>query len=129
MSAHAAYTWVVTHLPKPLMQPIGTVQRRGKSGSSVISDFLARRRVIFLCATCEHKMPFAWCRRWEYRLLPDLHSDGTRCDSCQQMDSTNIYTPEDGGYYQEVQRSTRTAQRAAAQQVLIRDHRRIPGTD
>lgn len=130
MPAHAAYAWVQTHLRKPFAVPIGTVKRRGKSGSSVVSDFLTLRKTIFLCASCEAKMPYAWRRRWEYRILRELRSTGTRCDHCQLVgQTTNIFVAEDGGYYQEAQHHQKIREQAAAQQVLVRDKRRIPGTE
>ena len=125
MPAHAAYTWITQHLPRPFMVPLGTVARRGKLGSSVISDRLAQRTSIFLCASCEHKMPRDWLRRYEYCLIPGFHSEATRCDACQEMDSANIFHAEDGGYYREHQRLERIGENAVAVQVAVRDRRRV----
>ena len=129
MPAHAAYAWVQTHFKKPFLVPVGTVQRRGKPGSAVISGYLDQRKPLFLCASCEAKMPWRWLRRWEYRLIPGLSAAGTRCDSCQLPEqSTNVFYPEDQGYYQQHLRAERIRRNAAAQRVLVRDGKRIPGT-
>lgn len=125
MSAHAAYTWVARHISKPFMVPLGTVARRGKLGSSVVSDRLAQRTSLFLCAACEHKMPRNWLRVYEYCLIRGFHSEATRCDSCQQIDTANIFHAEDGGYYREHQRLERIGKNAAAVQVAVRDGRRV----
>jgi hypothetical protein len=124
--ANAAYLWIKRQVEKPFMVPVGTIRRRGKSGSSVISDFLTLRRTIFLCASCEHKMPYRWLRRWEYRVIPGLHSAGTRCDNCQLDNcATNIYVPEDQGYWQEHLAVQRHEARTAAQRVQLQAGQRL----
>jgi len=125
--AHDAFVWIRKHIPKPWAVPLGTVKRRGKLGSSVISDFVTLRKSLFLCATCVRAMPGNWARRWEYRLIPNMHSEWTRCDRCQLVGNADVFHPEDGGYFQEYQKLMGISTRAAAQQVAVRDHRRIPG--
>jgi hypothetical protein len=125
MAANAAYVWLQTHLPKPFAVPLGTVERRGKSGSSVVTDRLALRTSLFLCKSCEDKMPWRWMRRFEYRLISNLHAAETRCDNCQQVTSTNIFFPEDGAYYQEYQAMRRHEARTAAQRVQLQAGQRL----
>jgi hypothetical protein len=126
MATNAPYLWLKRHVVKPLAVPIGHINRRGKSGSSVISDFLTLRKTVFLCASCVHKMPYRWLTRFEYRVIAGLHSTGTRCDSCQ-MDNqaTDIFVPEEGGYFQEHLAVHRHAKRTAAQRVQLRAGQRV----
>jgi hypothetical protein len=124
-AAHSAYVWLKRTVTQPFVVPIGTVRRRGKSGSSVISDFVALRRSIFLCAPCVHKMPYRWMTRWEYAMIAGLHSTGTRCDSCQAITETDIFLPEEGGYFQEHLAVERHMHRTAAQRVLLQAGKRL----
>lgn len=123
--AHSAHVWIKQHIQRPFMTPLGTVKRRGKLGSTVLANRIELRQSLFLCATCERKMPTGWMRRYEYRLIPNMHSEHTRCDACQQLDSANVFTAEDQGYFQEYQHLQGIATRAAAVQVAVRDHRRV----
>lgn len=123
--AHAAHIWIAKHIPKPFMVPLGLVSRRGKLGSTVLSDRIAARSALLLCYTCEHKLPVQWLRRFEYRLIPGYHSSDTRCDGCQEVTSVNIYNPEDGGYYQEYQKLQRIERQAGQAQLQIHDKRRV----
>jgi hypothetical protein len=124
--AHAAHIWIARHLPKPFLVPLGTVSRRGKTGSSVVSDRLALRTSLFFCATCEQKMPYRWSKRWEYAKIPGFHGEQVRCDSCQEVGSADIWHPEEGGYYQEYRRVTAFEVAVQAQSAARAAGRRIP---
>ena len=126
--AHATHVFLNNHtrLPK-LYGMLGRVKRRGKLGSSVIANRLEMRTSVFLCKACENKMPAQWLRQYEYRVIENMHAANTRCDACQNMDSTNVFVAEDGGYYQQQQRLDGITKRSRDQQLTIRDGRRIKG--
>ena len=94
------------------------VKRNGILSSGVISDFIALRKPLFLCASCESRMPRRWCTRVDYRSLEGMHGVG-RCDGCQQHAPANLYLPEDRPYMAEHRRNTAITQAAIAQR---RDH-------
>ncbi len=125
--AHATHLFINNHVT-PKLQPLGYVRRKGKLGSSVVANRLELRTALFLCPDCQRKMPVLWCRRYEYRRIDNLYADHSRCDNCQGMGPTDVFTPEDGGYYQEYAKLTGISERARAQQATIRDGRRIKGT-
>jgi len=130
--AHAAHLWINQHLPKPFMRPLGYVRRGPKTNATAVSDILARRDVLFLCAGCEARMPWRWATRHAYHVLPGLHGDGVKCDGCQERGPANIYHAEEGGYFQQWQQLDTLSRHAAAQsrasdggRVPIRDRRRV----
>lgn len=126
--AHAAFIWAKQHLREPWAVRLGRVKRRGKLGSSVISDFVSLRKSLFLCASCVHAMPWGWLKRFEYRLIPNMHSEWTRCDRCQEIGNADVFHPEGPGtYFEQYQRLKQTSENAAAQQVAVMDRRRIRG--
>jgi hypothetical protein len=127
--SHLRHLWIKNpHVRKPFARALGTVKRRGKLGSSVVANRLELRTSLFLCASCEYKMPAGWRKKYEYRLLPDMHGDHVRCDACQGVGPANIYHPEGPGTYtDEYQRLARIEQAATAQPFQVRDHRRIRG--
>ena len=127
--AHATHLFLNNHTPMPrLYGMLGRVKRRGKLGSSVIANRLETRNSVFLCAPCLHKMPALWLRQYEYRQIENMHADGTRCDSCQDITSTDVFVAEDQGYWQQQQRLDGITKRSRDQQITIRDGRRIKGT-
>lgn len=127
--SHATHLFINNHtfLPK-LYGMLGRVKRRGKLGSSVIANRLELRASVFLCATCLGKMPAPWLRQYEYRQIENMHADGTRCDSCQDITSTDVFVAEDQGYWQQQQHLDGITRRSRAQQLTVRDGRRIQGT-
>ena len=127
--AHAGHVWIANpSLKEPWARLLGRVRRGTKTGSSVISDFLALRKNLFLCAGCVAAMPWRWQRRYEYRLIPDMHADWVRCDKCQKIGTADVFHPEGPGtYFDQYQRLKQTSDNAAQQRVAVRDHRRIRG--
>ncbi len=127
--AHATHLFIKDHTPLPrLYGMLGTVKRRGKLGSSVVANRLELRTSVFLCATCVRKMPTQWLRQYEYRRIDNMHADGTRCDACQAITNTDVFVAEDQGYWQQQQRLAGITERSRAQQRLLREGKRIPGT-
>ena len=127
--SHATHLFINNHTPvSKLYGMLGRVKRRGKLGSSVIANRLELRASVFLCKPCENKMPVQWLRQYEYRVIENMHADGTRCDACQSITSTNVFVAEDQGYWQQQQRLDGITQRSREQQLMVRDGRRIRGT-
>ena len=124
MSVHL---WIKNpHVKKPYAVPVGTVRRR-KSNASLISDFIALRKTLCLCKTCEWRMPLLWKRRYGYWCLPGFHTDGSRCDGCQTVGPGNLYLAEEGGYLQQYFRAERIHANAQSQRLAVHDGRRIKG--
>lgn len=109
------------------LNPLGYVRRK-KSNASLVSDFMSLRKALYLCATCEWRMPMFWKRKYGYWRLPGFHGDESRCDSCQDYQPGNLYLSEEGGYLQEYFRTETIHNNARDQQLTIRDGRRIKGT-
>ena len=109
-------------------RPVGRVRRR-RSNAALVSDFLSLRKTLFLCKSCERRMPMFWKRRYGYWAIAGFHADYCRCDSCQQTDACNIYHAEGGGYLEEHFRSETIQNNARSQQIAVRDGRRIKGVD
>ena len=100
------------------LENVGYIRRRGLLPSGIISDFIALRKPLFLCAFCESRMPRRWCARVDYQYLEGMHGVG-RCDGCQQHAPANLYLPEDRPYMAEHRRNTAITQAAMVQR---RDH-------
>lgn len=112
---------------KPYAKPVGRVRRR-KSNAALVSDFIALRKPLFLCKSCQWRMPVFWKRRYGYWSIAGLWADSCRCDSCQRTEACDIFHAEGGGYLEEHFRADAIQGNAGDQQIAVRDGRRIKGT-
>lgn len=113
---------------QPWARPVGHVRRK-KSNASLISDFMTLRKPLFLCKSCQWRMPVFWRRRHGYWKIAGFWAEGTRCTSCQRTEACDIFYAEGGGYLEEHFRAETIVNNARSQQIAVRDGRRIKGLD
>ena len=122
------HIWVKQpNVKKPFARPVGYIRRRGKTNATLTGDFMSLRKTLFLCKTCQWRMPMFWRRRYGYWKIPGLWAESCRCTSCQADEMCDIFHPEGGGYLEEHFRAERIEDNARAQQVAVRDGRQIAG--
>lgn len=102
--------------------------RRRIADAAMLSHFIALKKTILLCASCEGKMPHKWFEHYGYRLLHNMHSQGS-CTYCRKFESCNMYFYWNERYVQEWDAMERIHTHARDQQLAIRDKRRITGLD
>ena len=102
----------------------GETWRRSRSNSAFLSDFIAREKALMLCLSCLPKMPAKWMSRYGYRLLRNYHTEG-HCDLCKTFTTCDMFHPEQGDYVKEWDRLGAIEASIKAQQVEIRDKRRV----
>ena len=110
-------TLLTRHTPEratPWLERLGYVKRNGVLPAGIVSDFIALRKPLFLCASCEYRMPAKWASRVNYQRLDGMSGVG-RCDGCQQHAPANLYLPEDRPYMAEHRRHTAMTEAALAQ--------------
>lgn len=72
--------------------------RRPDGLSSFLTDMIALRKTLCLCATCENHMPRRWTERYDYQFVRGFHAEAVACDKCRQRDSANMYVAVEGRY-------------------------------
>jgi len=106
------------------MVPLKGWIRRRKSNAALIADFIALRKALMLCHSCEHRLPARWKSFYTYRLLPGFHGGG-RCDMCRVDQPGNLYLPEDDTYMTGMVKNQRVMDNARRQQLARRAGKRI----
>lgn len=94
----------------------------------MIQDFMALKKCIGLCQSCESKMPWRWEGRYGYILVHNARSEGS-CDFCRCHSLCNLFHHVDEGYARQWEEQTAILKRARQQQIAIRDQRRFQGFD
>lgn len=121
------HIWVKKpNVTKPKYRHVGYVRRK-KSNASLISDFMDLRKPLFLCKSCQWRMPVFWRRRYGYWKIAGFWAEACRCTACQQTEPCDIFHAEGGGYLEEHFRADAIQGNARDQQVAVRDGRRIKG--
>ena len=99
-------------------------RRKTTTPAATLSNFRALNKTLFLCTSCQAKLPWRWAKRWEYVKLPDFHGVGF-CDGwCQAYGPADLFLPESGGYFQEYLQHAEI-RRQGGSPFLVHDHRRV----
>lgn len=114
-------------IASPARRP-GQWWRRSRSNAAMIQDFMALKKCIGLCQSCESKMPWRWEGKYGYRLVHNARSEGC-CDFCREHALCNLFHHVEEGYCKQWEEHAGIVSRALEQQIAIRDKRRIKGFD
>lgn len=90
--------------------------RRPDGLASMVTDLVALRKTLILCASCEHKMPVRWESRYNYSFVKGFHAEGSACDYCRAQTSVNMYCAVDGAYHQEMSKAQKSVRETRARE-------------
>jgi hypothetical protein len=119
-----AYSGPIPMIGSTQVRPAPLRFKRRRSNAAMVSDYLALRKAVLLCASCAWRMPYRWLSRYTYCKLPGFHGHGA-CTKCQEVQSGDLYLPEDDIYMTNWHENKKTEDAARRMRIAMSEGRRL----